>query len=578
MVTALSARVVMTLMGIAAGLAVYGLSELDKTGVLSERPLLLLSTLCTCFFLSLLAMTGPLKPLRALIGATALSVIVTAIIAMASVSFIDVNSMTNSPHAVLAGVILTFVPMPFWIAANGRGWRDYPTLFGEAWSIVIRYGAAWAFVALAWGVVLLSDALLSIVGITAIQDLLDMGPITFILTGGLLGLALGVVQEFSDYLTPYLILRLLRLLLPVVFVVSMIFLLALPFQGISTLFGQLSFALTLLTMAGAAATLVTSFVDQSDSDASQSPTLGLVAQAMSLALPIMAVLGAWAIWQRVAQYGWTPDRVFAAEVAALGLGYGVLYAWAVLRGAGWMARIRRANVTMALALLAVATLALTPVLNAERISTASLMARLADGRLPMETFNPKLLTHWGKAGQDALAALKEKASLPGQEALATRLRLGPKTEATGPDRDALLAELTKLLPLQPAGAEATRDIYLAALDTGRLTSLRDSCARAMPGGGPGCVMVISDLLPRAPGEEALLAEYFPGGFIAYVGLRMDGPTGPSLVDVQVSGKGLPQFEEGEALIRHWQAEPPAAIAVPLNQLELPRGGGVMLLP
>lgn len=568
----------MAALGMAAGLALFLLSEIAGSGALSDRLLMMLLALCATFFTALLAMAGPLRLRRALLGATVMALGVSGLLGIASLGFETVEGLLNSPQAVLGALVLGLVPMPFSIAAHGAGWRDYPTLFGESWSIVVRYGAAWAFVALVWAVILLSDALLRIVGITLIEALLDLGPMPWLITGGGLGLGMAVVQELSEYVSPYVILRLLRLLLPVVFGVSVVFLLALPVRGIEGLFGTFSFALTLLAMAGAAATLVTTAVDQDDAQATQSRILANTARAMAILLPVMSALGAWAVWQRVAQYGWTPERLFAAEIAVLGLGYGFLYAIAALRGQGWMARVRQANVWMALALMAMAVLVMTPILSAERISTNSLMARLDDGRLPVDSLDPGLLSRWGRYGAEARAVLEARALEPGQETLAARLAEVPVNSSGAPDRAALLSELAQTLPLQPAGAAATRDIYLNVMDDWRLQTLRDSCALQMPGGGKGCVMVVADLLPSLPGEEAMLVAYTPSGYVEFTGFKMDLDAGPMLRDVVAADTALPQYDAGADLIRAWQLAPPPAVQRQMNQFNLPEGGALMLLP
>ncbi|NEX45665.1 DUF4153 domain-containing protein [Pseudotabrizicola algicola] len=571
------ARAVLTATGVAAGLGLYALSELAELGVLGGLPLLAVATFVACFFTAVLAMTGPLSLRRAAMGAGAIAGGVAVLLTLAATGFVRPEAVLDSPHAVLGAAILTLVPLPFWIARHGAGWTDYASLFAQAWAIVVRAVAAWAFVGLVWAVILLSDALLKAVGIDLIDRMLDLGPTTWVITGGVLGLGLAVVQELSDYVSPYLILRLLRLLLPVVFVVSAVFLLALPVRGVSGLFGTWSFALTLLTMAGAVATLVTVVVDQSDDEATSSPLLARAAQATALMLPLLAGLGAWAVWVRVAQYGWTPERVFAAQVAVLGLGYGVLYALAVLRGAGWMARVRQANVVMALALMAVAALALTPILSAERLSVGSVMTRLEDGRLPVAEFEPALLDRWGKPGAQARAALQEKAAEPGQDALARRLAQSARQNEAS-SREEMLAAVAAVMPLQPEGASATRDMYLAALDAYRLNALHESCSRQMPGGGAGCVMVVADLQPGLPGEEAMLLDYNTGGYVQFTGFYNDPMRGPSLREVLPANGALPQYEAGEALIRAWQAAPPPMMPLSLNQLNLPEGGGLILAP
>ena len=50
------------------------------------------------------------------------------------------------------------LPVPFLIAAARGNWRDYPALFLEAWSIVVRDAAAGAFTGLVWLVIFLSDS------------------------------------------------------------------------------------------------------------------------------------------------------------------------------------------------------------------------------------------------------------------------------------------------------------------------------------------------------------------------------------------------------------------------------------
>jgi hypothetical protein len=573
----MAGRVVLAAIGAAAGLAVYGLSELAEAGVLPARALLGLTAFAAGFFVALLAMAGPVTLRRAATGAAGVALGVAVLLSVAALGFVRAEDVMESPAAVLGAVLLTLVPLPFWIARQRAGWRDYPTLFGESWGIVVRLVTSWAFVGLVWAVILLSDALLKVVGIALVDRLIDLGPMRWIITGAALGLGLAVVHELSDYVSPYLLLRLLRLLVPVVFAVTVVFLLALPFRGDTGVLGLWSFALTLLAMAGAVATLVTTVVDQSDAQAAQGRMLPALARAMALMLPLVAGLGAWAVWVRVAQYGWTPERMFAAEVAVLAVGYGVLYAVAVARGAGWMARIRQANVVMALALMALAALSMTPILSAERVSAASLMARLEDGRLPLDELDPGLLDRWGKPGADARAVLEARAGEPGQEELARVLARAARP-APSEDKASLVAAVAEILPLQPEGATATRDMYLAAMDIYLLTALRDSCSRQMPEGGAGCVMVVADLQPGIPGEEALLVDYTFGGFVQFTGFRNDPALGPVMREVLPANGVLPQYEAGAELIRAWQAAPPPTLPLPVNQLALPEGGGVVLSP
>jgi hypothetical protein len=189
--------------------------------------------------------------------------------------------------------------------------------------------------------------------------------------------------------------------------------------------------------------------------------------------------------------------------------YGVVYIVSVARGGGWMARLRQANIGMAGLVVLIAALWLTPVLNAERISAQSQSARFASGAMETGELQPWTYEQWGKPGAAFLAELKAKAAEPGQETLAEQLALGrydtPPTD--GILQEELVALLRAEMPLQPPAAIATRDAVLAAATVSDLENWRNACRTRLPDGKPGCVMVVADLLPDAPGDEAFVYLY-----------------------------------------------------------------------
>jgi hypothetical protein len=272
----------LALVGAAAGGSLYALAEILDGDLLGERLALALAAFTASFFFGVLGMAGPLRIDRAAIRAAGLAMIVAGLISLAGQRFDTIDELANSPVPGTAVFVLTTIPLPFLIAAAGPGWRDYPCLFTHAWGIFVRYSLAWAFVGVVWGVILLSDALFGVVGLTVIEDLLDIDIVPWLITGTVLGLALAVVQELADVVTPYLVLRLLRLLVPVVLVVLAVFVLALPMRGLSGLFGGLSVAATLLAMTAAAATLITSAVDQDDLGATEPVVMRRATQALAL--------------------------------------------------------------------------------------------------------------------------------------------------------------------------------------------------------------------------------------------------------------------------------------------------------
>jgi len=271
-----------------------------------------------------------------------------------------------------------------------------------------------------------------------------------------------------------------------------------------------------------------------------------------------------------------------AALAVVALGYGVIYAVAVLRGAQWRHHVRQGNIAMALVVMALSALWLTPLLNAERISANSQFARFADGRTPVGQLDLFVLDQWGRAGDEMLEAVRALAAAPEQGALRARLAeydagiavVGDL--ALTEDPAALLADLLAAMPVQPAGATATRDMLLKAIPSIELQSWIDACRSPLPGTErPGCVFVVADLWTDEPGEEALVLLREPAGFMRYEGLAMkDGELQRRSV-AAIRGI-LPDLAEGEALIAALQDTPVALFPAPLNALGV--AGGIVLLP
>ena len=540
-------RAVLSLIGGLAGLSFWLLSDKLESLIDNPQAYLFLSALGVAFFASVLAMAGPLSVGRAVLSGLVVALVAAALLTWASLRFDVTDDFMRTGHPLAAFAVIVSIPLPFLIAAQrpDEGWRSYPALFNHAWTIVVRYAAAWLFVGVFWGVLMLSNGLLQIVGLTVIEDLLKIDAVPWVVTGLVLGLAIAVVNELSDYVSPYLILRLLRLLLPVVLLVMVVFIAALPFNGLSGLFGGLSAAFTLLVMALAGITLVSTALDRSDEEAVHSPAMRLFTQALALLLPVMAALAGYAIWERVAQYGWTPDRLAGASVAVVVAAYALLYAVSVLWHQRWMARIRRINTAMALAVVVGAMLWLTPLINPQRLATADQLARYRSGEVSARALDLwSIGRQWGRAGQAGIARLAANREGPDAALLQDRLtRLKDATSRSEFEREArdaaaeeTLAQVLALLPIVSAPDPMARKV-LEILPPYQLRDLRDACRRKTAAGNPGCVLLIADFLPAYPGKEAVLA-YRPrpqslrwqsfrsaGQGVAAVGSRLLSPDG-----------------------------------------------------
>ena len=570
--------------GALAGLSLWLLDEVSLRGGLPDRMHFFLMAFAIVFFGGLLAMAGPLRPGRAALSALPLAAGVAGLMLLASLRYDMVAEFHFADLSFAAAFALCFLALPFLIAAAGPGWRDYAALFLESWLLVVRVVMAWVFAGLIWGLIWLSDALLGLVGLGVIDWLMaEGGPLPGMVTGVALGVGIAVTVENADLLSPDLILRLLRLLAVPLLAVMAVFLVALPVQGLSRLPEGISAAVILLLLVACAVALVSAVVERDEELAAEGAVSARAAQGLMLLLPVPVALAGWALAQRVVQHGWTPERLFGVVLVVLAAGYALLYLRALLAGADWRSWVRRGNLGMALAVMAAAALWLTPVLNADAISARSQLARLEAGQVTAADLDLAALERWGRAGALALERLETLALEPGQEALAERMaaRTRERAESGDPvviaqEAEALLADLRAVMPVQPAGATATRDMLLAAIPAMELQSWIDACRSPLPGTErPGCVFVVADLWSDEPGEEALVLLREPSGFIRYEGLGLRGGEVQRRSVAAMSGV-LPDRAEGEALIGALQDEPAALAPAPLNTLGV--AGGILLLP
>ena len=575
-------RVLHVVLGTFGGLAGWVLAEVlaDR---LDARAVLFLAVLAVVGLGGALAMLAELGPRRAAVAAVVLAPPVAALAVWGAMRFATVPDFFNSGHALLALVVLGAVPMPFAVARaqGGRwGWFDYAALFTHAWNGVVRIASATAFAGVVWVVLLLSSVLLDLVGVTQLGEALRAPLTIWLLTGGALGLGLAVVAELADLLSPYLLLRLLRLLVPMVLAVVAVFVAVLPLRGLSELFGNISAAAVLMATAAGAVALISIAVDQGDDEAVSGWFLPECTRLLGVLVPILGGLAVWAVVQRVQQYGWTPGRVAAAAGSGVSLGYGVLYALAVLSGDRWMERIRRANLAMALVLIALAAVWQTPLLNAEALSVNSQMARLGAGQTSAEALPLWQMAHdWGLPGQGAIAALRTRAAEPGHAALALRLAAldGAQSrwqyELSSEAPDTTLERAAEVAVL-PTGRTMPEGLW-QALESSTRGLVLDGCARATPDGRPGCLLVLADLIEPWPGDEALFL--FGSGPIALVGeaqgYRREGEGWRAAGDLRLMGNA-PGVKATEAIDRlHTDGVRP----VPAGVFALDIGGLQLLL-
>lgn len=498
-------RLIFIGLGALAGVALHVLTEIWAHSAWPSAVFLALSVFVSVFSIVLLALIGPLQIGKAMIAAGGVATLTAGLLSVAGQRYVvPIDVLDSGPAAALA-LLMVFLMVPFvtlWFR-DREGWRDYALLFEVSWSVVMRYALAWCFVGVFWILIFLSDALLDLVGISLLEYLFDVELLTAILSGAVLGLGLSVVYELRRTLSPFLVLRLLRLLVPLVLAVVTLFILALPLRGLSELFGGVSSAATLMAASMVSITLVSLAVDRTDALMVSTRGLVLATRVLAIVQPILAVLAVWAIVLRVQQYGWTPDRVLAATFAILLLCYGLGYCISSLSGPTWTQRLRQVNVWLALVSIGVLATWMTPLFDATRMSANSQVSRFAEGRLSADQLAYWSMQHdWGKAGQQGLENLAAMTDHPDHDKVALRVETVREeldefqfeqrvTDQTKPEE---LARLVSVMPVLPEG-ETLSVQDLSELPEYRRAQWLEACERSEENGAPGCVMVLAQFLP-----------------------------------------------------------------------------------
>lgn len=507
-------RIAMVFVGASAGLSFWLFNDILPDLIQNKRLYLFLTALTFGFFSVVMLLGGPIRLFKSLLAAFCISLPASLLIFWYSFRFEHIDNMFKNAHQIVVFIALIIVTTPFAAATiqQKQGWRRYSLLFDLSWLFVVRFLAASIFTGIFWAILLLSHEFLEIVGISIIEDLIDIDWMPALLSGAVFGLALAVVNELSDYLSPLLIIRLLRLLLPVVLLVIAIFIVAAPLRGLSNLFGVLSSAATLIAMAWAAITLITTSVDRSDKDAAQNRFLRLAAMFLAALLPAIAFMSAYAIWVRISQYGPTPDRIVASAMACFISIYSILYWYSLMHKKNWMTQIRRTNRRMAMLLIAVCALWLTPLINLERLSTKAQITRFEKGLTEVNDLPLWEMAHeWGKAGLSGIETLRQNKDHAEYDALVLRIDKAISIESkyrfnnteSAPETQKLAGDLLEHIALRPVGSPRPEGFF-DMLRPFQVTQISDGCARKLADGRAACVMIMAPFYPSTNQPQGLI--------------------------------------------------------------------------
>ncbi|MGB1581223.1 MAG: hypothetical protein ACPHER_06920, partial [Nevskiales bacterium] len=350
---------------------------------------------------------------------------------------------------------------------------DYAKLFEISWRNALVSAQAGLLTGLFWAVLLLGAQLFHMIGIDAPRDLLREPWLALPLTSLSFALAYraGLLRPHFAKAVRVQWMSITTWLLPVTSLIGASFTLA-SLSGVESLFDKGLSSFFLLWFAA----FWVCFYNSAYQDGQEAPAIPAWMQKalpwLAAALLAVAGMASWALFIRIQQYGLTPDRVWGALVAAVGLTYGLGYLLPARKSqAAWMPQIATTNLIAALLMCAGILLLLSPIMDARRLSANSQIQRLASGQITPDQFDADILGHLGRFGHKALQDLiAQREQSSDYELLTQRAEI---TIAYASKRD---IDPTQDLKLDKLSLEKRLDIYPAGTTApeGFLTALQQA--------------------------------------------------------------------------------------------------------
>lgn len=269
---------------------------------------------------------------------------------------------------------------------------------------------AWLFLGIVWAVLGIWAALFSIINIDFFKELFTQD--SFIYLASTVSFAIGVIITRQQLLQTQFINRiqqvLARLLLIVLSSFAFVFLIALIFQGFTPLWDNGGSVLILSVQA-----LILVFINITYQDEYSEKHSVYVHGMITLSLvimPIYSLISLYGLSDRIGQYGWSVSRAWALFIWLMLALFMFGYLYQIIRHRfSWHLHLSRFNLFMGIVLILGLLLVNSPLINFQRISANSQLARLQQGDIELEYMDFRYLKTLGIAGEDALKELKMRA-------------------------------------------------------------------------------------------------------------------------------------------------------------------------
>jgi hypothetical protein len=447
----------------------------------------------------------------------------------------------------------------------------YSTLFDLAWKLGVQIAIITCFTTAFWIMLKLGIALFDMIKLTGFGAFIGHPWVSIPLTTVAAAAAIHITDTRANLVRGVrtLALTLLGWLLPVITAIAFAFLVSLVFTGLQPLWETRR--ATFLLMAAAVVLIIHINAAYQDGDAERRPPHILrVAGTLAAVLLIFIVwIAGYALWLRVAQYGWTVDRITTAAGVAVGGMFAVGYLVAALLPGLWLKLIERWNVYGTFFFLIVLFALSTPIADPMRLAVDSQVARLQSGAVKPDKFDFWYLrNHGGRFGHAALEALSSSKDKTIREGALAPITNGPiPLERIHPD-------LAHAVTVHPSGRVLPQS-FLSQKWDGPTPGVINSCLFEVG----TCDAVLTDLNGDGQDEIILIYTNSDQGSTWWTASVYQEVGGKWSYAANISDPGCKGFREG-LLAGSFKlvAPPPPWPDLEVNGNRAPIMGGPMVTP
>lgn len=399
-------------------------------------------------------------------------------------------------------LLMAMLALP-WIQYSLRASRQqtrYAQFYTQLWLNTLTLLIVFISNGLFWLVLLLWSEMFKLVGIPFFSTLFfDTDWFGYVAFGLITALAVVLARTQSRLVTAVqkLLTFIATGLLPLVALLALMFILTLPFTGLEVISQRVSAAglmstLTLLLL------LLMAMVREPQKEALPYPgALRYLIKCAVAVTPIYTLIAGWALWVRIQQYGWTPERLYGVLVVVVLLVWSFGYLASILRR-GRNPLELQGPVILGVSLLALGLLVLlsSPVIDAWRISVNSHMGLYHSGKIKPDQVSLYMLDHSGKPGRAALEVLQKDVAF-NQDSKRRRDLNSLLQGSRDPVKELTATQLVSKVVIAP-GSEKPDDAFWTFVKAQgyRITSCAEQNA---------CVLVSQDLNADGHPEQVLYA-------------------------------------------------------------------------